>query len=278
MKRLSILIAAIAATITLFAEPPASKEPSDAYYNLVGDADSAIARGQWAKAEEALLSAMRLEPSNPGNIMLMSNLGIVQYNSGKDSLALVTLTQAHDIAPRSVTILGNRARVLMAMGRFEEARADYSAIVEADSTMSDARFHRALLDLKAGHTATARADIDWLKRTSPDDINTNLAEAALASAEGDFAASVIAYTKVLNIDKQPEYYAERAFGYLMTDRPGDAAEDIAAGLELDPTDAQLYLYRAMLNRARFRPEDARADAREALRLGADPREVEPLLR
>ena len=81
---------------------------------------------------------MRLEPSNPGNIMLMSNLGIVQYNSGKDSLALVTLTQAHDIAPRSVTILGNRARVLMAMGRFEEARADYSAIVEADSTMTPA--------------------------------------------------------------------------------------------------------------------------------------------
>lgn len=278
MKRLSILIAAIAATIALCAEPPASKEPSDAYYNLVGDADSAIACGQWAKAEEALLSAMRLEPSNPGNIMLMSNLGIVQYNSGKDSLALVTLTHAHDIAPRSVTILGNRARVLMAMGRFEEARADYSAIVEADSTMTDARFHRALLDLKAGHTATARTDIDWLRHNSPDDINTNLAEAALASAEGDFASSVIAYTKVLNIDKQPEYYAERAFGYLMTDRPGDAAEDIAAGLELDPTDAQLYLYRAMLNRARFRPEDARADAREALRLGADPREVEPLLR
>ena len=114
MKRLSILIAAIAATIALFAEPPASKEPSDAYYNLVGDADSAIARGQWAKAEEALLSAMRLEPSNPGNIMLMSNLGIVQYNSGRDSLALVTQTQAHAIAPRSVTLQGIRARVLMA--------------------------------------------------------------------------------------------------------------------------------------------------------------------
>ena len=82
---------------------------SSSYTDLVGDADKAIAAGKWDEAEQLLVKAMRLEPANPFNVLLMSNVGMMQFNQGKDSLALATLNTAHEIAPASITILGNES-------------------------------------------------------------------------------------------------------------------------------------------------------------------------
>ena len=71
-------------------------------------------------------------------------------------------------------------------------------------------------------------------------------------------------------DPQSEYYAERAMCRLKLDDLGGASDDIARGLELDAMNHELYMTRALLNRRRFREEDAKADARRALELGASP--------
>lgn len=57
----------------------------------------------------------------------------------------------------------------------------------------------------------------------------------------------------------------------------EAADDIARGLQIDPAYGELYLYRALLNRLRYRPADARADAQRAISLGIPRRRAEPLL-
>ncbi|MDE5982828.1 MAG: hypothetical protein K2G92_06920, partial [Duncaniella sp.] len=50
---------------------------SSSYTDLVGDADKAIAAGKWDEAEQLLVKAMRLEPANPFNVLLMSNVGMM---------------------------------------------------------------------------------------------------------------------------------------------------------------------------------------------------------
>jgi Tfp pilus assembly protein PilF len=65
--------------------------------------------------------------------------------------------------------------------------------------------------------------------------------------------------------------------YLQINDIALAAEDIANGLSLDPTDPELYIYRAMLNKMRYRPDDAKADAETAIKFGADPERIKKLL-
>ena len=247
------------------------------YYDLVGEADIAIAGGRYESADSLLLAALRLEPGNPLNVMLVNNLGMVRHYMGRDSLALATLNDAHAMAPVSVTVLTNRARVLADMGRTAEAYADYTRILELDSTVVAPRFYHGMIALHSGDTRTAAADMAVLDRIAPHESMTYMGLGAVHYATGRYDDAITAYSKLLAREKDPTYYALRAELYLLTDRLADCADDIALGLELDPGDAGLYLLRARLNMVRYRPDDAMADAQKAITLGADPKTVKILI-
>ena len=138
------------------------------YIKMMGTADSAIAKGDWVVAEKCLRSAMRIEPANPANLLLLSNLGMVQFYQGQDSLALNTLTDACNIAPRTVPVLANGATVYEATGRYEDALADCNIILEIDSANVRARAMRINYNLRNGKIDEAEADLDTLLRYSPD--------------------------------------------------------------------------------------------------------------
>ncbi|MCM1521354.1 MAG: hypothetical protein NC039_01720 [Muribaculaceae bacterium] len=241
------------------------------YMEAVGEADKACAKGEWLKALAALDRAMTLEPENPGNIMLLCNVGLIQFNLGQDSIALATLDEAHTLAPRSVTILTNRARVQAALGNDREAMKDYELIMQLDSVDTGSRFNHALLSLRHRKFAAARADTEWLNLHAPDSDETHIVSAAFLCSMGKYEEAIPLYTQILDTYKVPEYYGARAYCNLMTGRLQEASDDIAIALEMAPDDGELYLYRAALNKMRFRPEDAKADARRAVELGADPR-------
>ena len=118
------------------------------YLDLVEKADKACADGKWIEAASLLQNAIDSEPANPGNVLLLSNLGMVRYNLGFDSLAIESFNRALSIAPSSVTILANRAKVYTAMGHEQEAFDDYGRIMQLDSTYITARYHHGLLALK----------------------------------------------------------------------------------------------------------------------------------
>ncbi len=243
---------------------------SDAYFDLVGRADSAIMGNRWNDAELLLVEAMRLEPGQPSNVLLMSNLGIVRLNAGKDSLALDILNEAHRMAPVSVTVLSNRARVLQSMGRDAEAFYDYTLIIELDSMVVYPRFMRGMMALNGGDLVTAEKDFDMLKRIAPEEENTMVALAALYTATNRPLDAIVQYTRLVNREPMPEYYRGRAACYLMTDQLNEASADIAEWHALTPDDAELYIYRAYLNKKRFRNDDAEADLKRAIELGIDP--------
>lgn len=254
----------------------AEKEESP-YMQKVDEAEKAVAEGKWKEAEAALLGALHSEPANPTNVLLLSNLGMIRYYMGQDSLAIATLNDAHAMAPVSVTILSNRARVLSANGYEKEAYEDYDLILSLDSLEISARMHHCLHSLRRHDFKTAKNDFQFMERNFPAEIETQIAGATVLSGTGEFAAAIPYYTRILEKRKEPEYYGARAYCYLLTDALQDASNDINSALALAPDDGELYLYRAALNKMRFRPDDAEADARKAMELGVDKTRVAQFL-
>lgn len=267
--KLLLLAIMIAVPSWIVAETP--------YLDLVDKADKACADGKWDEAAQVLQQAIDSEPDNPGNILLLSNLGMVRYNLGLDSLAIETFNRALSIAPSSVTILANRAKVHTAMGHEQEAFDDYSRIMLLDSTYITARYHHGLLALRHRMFDVAKEDFDYLTKHYPASDEAFIGQATLHSSLGEYEEAIPLYTEILRTIKEPEYYGARAYCYLMTGNLQEAANDIATALELAPLDGELYLYRAALNKMHFRPDDARKDAKRAVELGIDPARAKEFL-
>ncbi|MCM1504335.1 MAG: tetratricopeptide repeat protein [Muribaculum sp.] len=236
------------------------------YFEYMGKADTAIAEGDWESAERYLLDAIMSDPTNPTRVMILSNLGLVQFNLGRDSLAINSLNEAHKMAPRSVKVLANRAEVLMAMGNDEAAYSDYDTILSLDSLNVEARYIHSLLGLRLGLLDSALEDARELEAVDADSYETHLAYGSYYTAVEDWALAAPHYTALILRQPSAFLYCARAVCYLMLDRLNEASSDISSGLELDPENSELYFYRAHLNKKRFQTDDARADMRRSLEL------------
>ena len=268
MKKLFISIATlIAASLLVMA---------DNYLKYIELADEAVAKQDWLRAEELLCEAMRSQPSNPQNVMLLSNVGMFQFYRGEDSLALHTLSEARAIAPASTVILKNRAKVLSHMGRSDDAMKDYDKIIAMDSINSDAYFNRGYLRYIKGDSAGARADYDMLLRLKPDDPQSLLVMAVMYSNRGDYDESISFYNRLLKKVEKAEYYTGRAMCRLAKGDLAEASDDIGRGLELNPEDGELYYCRAYLHRLQYSDDAAKADAALAMRYGVSKERIQEL--
>lgn len=271
------LFAAIMAALLLCPALAAEDEGNSRYMHYVQQAEEAIGKRKWPLAIAYLQEAMHSDPGNPQNIMLLSNMGMLQYYNGEDSLALHTLTEARAMAPASVVILSNRAQVLAGMNRLDDAFNDYSRIIDMDSTYADAWRERGAIRLQQGKVTEAESDISRYRALRPDDDQGKLMQAVLFAATARPDEAIPLYSELIEKKAESVYLSARATCYLQQSDLLSAAEDIARGLELDPDDGELYYCRAWLNRLRFRDDDAMADARRAVERGVNPLRVKSLL-
>lgn len=249
---------------------------NDAYLRLIDKADKAAAKQDWDAAEGFLKEAMTSDPSNPQNVMLLSNVGMFQFYRGEDSLALHTLSEARAIAPASVVILQNRAKVLTAMGRTADALADYNKVVEMDSVNYNAYFNRGYLRHASGDSIGARADFAMLQQLRPDDPNTLLVLAVTYSNSNQFDEAISYYNALIKKVEKAEYYAGRAMARLAKGDLAEASDDIGRGLELNPEDGELFFLRAYLHLMQYRREDAKSDAALARKYGVEQQRIADL--
>lgn len=271
---LRIIVASIA--LIIYPSTALADKGSEQYLQLVEWADEAVAQANWERAIACLQEAMRTEPANPHNVLLLSNVGMIQHYAGQDSTALHTLSEARAMAPKSPVILNNRAKVLTYIGRTDDALRDYDKIIEMDSTYADAYSGRASLLIGKDQYTQAEADILRYRELRPQDSQGLLLLAILYANTSRPQEAIDIYTELLKTDKEPLYYSARAMCRLVAGELTDAADDIALGLEMDPEDPELYFCRAYLNHLRFRDADRDADAATALKLGISPTRVAAL--
>lgn len=254
------------------------EDEEDPYYLLCGQADKAIKESKFDEAAARLIDAMSIRPDSPQNILLLSNLGMVYSYMGRDSLALATLDEAHRKAPAMRTVLSNRAHVLLNMGRDKEAMRDFTAVIAADSLNTDARFYHGTISLYSGDIRTAEDDFAVLESIAPDATDTAIALSTLYSTTGRDKEAIPYLKKVISVEPSPVYYAALAGCYLALQKLSDASATLAEALKKYPQDPELYYYRAMLNRDRYRLDEAQADAREAVRLGLSAAKAKALFK
>lgn len=244
------------------------------YFLLIDQYEEALEAGDYEAAGLRLVEAMGVEPANPLNVALLTNLGMVYYYNEQDSLALVTLQEACRRSPNLVKAHFHRGQVLSAMGRDREAYEAYGRVLELDSVNSDARFYHGMMALYDGDLATAEADFAALQRVVPHWRRTTLATATLYSMTGRDREAISLYRKLIELERMPEYYAALAGCLLAVDDLSEASRVIGDALSMFPNDPELYYYRAVLNERRYLHDDAHRDAKRAIELGANPQRVQ----
>lgn len=270
-------------TIILFLFPMlgiSAQQAESNYMKLVDRADSLMRADRWADAAETYRSALRSEPGNALNPLLMCNLGMCLNEAGDAEGAIITLTDARRMMPRSTIAALNRAMVFRSAGLYDEAYADLTDALDIDSTLVEARLIRGMIALRTDSLSRAREDFSFLDRQDGNDAHIAAAtgNALLFMAIGEYLNAIPPLSTL--IETYPgdvDWLSRRALCRILTADPAGASDDIAAAMKLSPEDGELYLYRAMLDKLRYRSEEAKYDSRHAITLGLDPDHVEAML-
>ena len=130
-----------------------------------------------------------------------------------------------------------------------------------------------MMALYGGRRDIAEADFAVLQSRDPDSIDTAIALATLYSLTRQDQLALDYLRRLVKEIPSPEYYSALAGCLLALDRLSEASEVIADGLKRYSHDPELYYYRARLNHARYRLDEAHADAKRAIELGASPARV-----
>ncbi|NUP41406.1 MAG: tetratricopeptide repeat protein, partial [Streptomyces sp.] len=203
-------------------------------------------------------------------------------------------------------LLYNRARLLAATGRPDEAFADYSTLVDLDPYYTDYLSERARISRDRGDLAaaladydravdlappfpelfynrgTARADaddvegaladFDYVLEMEPDDLDTLLARAELLVGLGELDEAELGVTAGLRLRKdEPRLLCMQGTIQLQRGSLGAALTHLDAALALDPRYPAALINRAVAHFQQERPAAAVADLTTALDLvGEDP--------
>ncbi len=258
-----------------------AQSPDGTYMSIALKADSLMTEEHWAEAAEAYRQALRLEPGNALNPLLMCNLGMCLNEAGDMDGAIVTLTDARRMMPRSSVAALYRAQVFRRAGLDDEAAADLTDALAIDSTLVEPRLIRGMISLKTGLTDSARHDFAFLSQLPGKEAKIAAAtgNALLFMALGDYRQAIPPLSTLIEeFPSDSDWLGRRALCRILTVDPAGASEDLAEAMRSDPENAELYLYRAMLGKMRYRNEEAKYDSRHAITLGLDPEYVEQMMK
>ena len=247
------------------------------YFALVDSAQQCIKAECWQQAEQFLLEAIRSEPSNPNNSLLLSNIATMQRRQGRLDEAIRNYSLAIDITPNAVTLLHNRAAVYILIDSIALAQADYERIMMIDKSDVESRYTHGMLALNMGDPKTAEKDFEDILRINPNSGMAKQGQGYLHKHAGEYEKAAQCFSEVINVKPSATLLANRADCYLATKRLNDASLDIANALELDPEDPYIYILRAKLNKLRFNREDMERDIKLAIAHGIDKDEAQALI-
>ncbi|AHH93820.1 hypothetical protein GCM10010174_91260 [Kutzneria viridogrisea] len=166
-------------------------------------------------------------------------------------------------------LLYNRARLLLATGRLDEAYADYTTLVGLDPYYTDYLSERAKVSRKRGDFAAALADYDHAVRLAPPfpELYYNRATARIEVGDTGGALADLDYVLEMEPD-EVDTRITRADLLLGLDRVDEAEADVLAGLALLPGEPRLLCMAGTIALERGEPERALRALDAAL--AADP--------
>ena len=237
------------------------------YFQYVDSAQNYIYNHDWQVAEQWLMRAIRQEPDNPNNSLLLSNIATLQRYQGRLADAVKNYSLALDMTPHAVTLLLNRAALYVEMDSVGRAVDDYERVCELDMYNTEARYSLGVLAMEGGDTKRAEDLFTEIKRINPNSGLYHEGMGLLHKRNGNYSRAAELFTQVIKVQPNAQLLGNRADCYLILKRLNDAEEDIRTALEMSPDDPYLYVLRAKLNKLRFQREDMDRDIDTAVSLG-----------
>lgn len=230
------------------------------------------------EAEEALREALRIEPGNPGNGMLLLNLGTIQRRQGKLKEAEESYTIGLAFLPNNLSLLNSRAQLFAEMEKYPEAINDYTEVIYHEPENENAYYERALCKLMNQDTLGARLDLEQIDRFNPNSAKSRLGMAYVYKAQQMWREASELYDALIERNpRNASLLRERAEVFYFSNRIGAALDDVNKSIDYDPRDPYSYLLRAQIRYAKGDREFARRDLNQALELGLNKEEVRDLI-
>ena len=206
----------------------------------------------------------------PFHVVFNQNgLALIEMRLGNlpEAIRLVTEGQERldrELAPdayllhRSV-LIHNRASVLAAAGRLDEALADFDRVIEMDPSYAEYYLDRATLRRRLGDAEGAMDDYDAaITRMFPVwELHYNRGD--LRAAQGDLAGAIADFERVLELEPDQLDARINVVGLLIEAGLTEADAHLAEGLLLAPADGQLLCARGGLAIEAGDAEGARRD-------------------
>ena len=203
------------------------------------------------EAEDALREALRIEPGNPGNGMLLLNLGTIQRRQGKLKEAEESYTIGLAFLPNNLTLLNSRAQLFAEMEKYPEAINDYTEVIYHEPENEDAYYERALCKLMNQDTLGARLDLEQIDRFNPNSAKSRLGMAYVYKAQQMWREASELYDALIERNpRNASLLRERAEVFYFSNRMGAALDDVNKSIDFDPRDPYSYLLRAQIRYAK----------------------------
>jgi len=229
------------------------------YFRCIDSAQVYMDSHDWPQAEQWLRQAVAMDPSNPNNSLLLSNIATIQRYQGHLDDAVKNYSLALDMTPHAVTLLLNRAALYVQMDSLQRAIDDYERVRQLDAYNTEARYSLGVLAMERGDSKLAEDLFNEVKRINPNSGLYAEGMGLLHKNNGNYARAAELFTQVIKAEPNTQLLGHRADCYLMLKRLNDAEEDIRTALEMDPDDGYLYVLRAKLNKLRYQREDMERD-------------------
>lgn len=244
---------------------------TNSYYDWIDRSAIHVERNQLDSAAYSLQQAMRLEPTNEKNRLLLLNLGVLQRQMRLTDDAYISFTAAMANNPDPVLVLHSRASLLCDLNRYDEAMEDYDEIIRIKPDDVEAYYRRGLLFLDENRKEEAERDFRTCESIDPDDLFTKLSKALLFKLDDNWLGAEKIYTDIIDSEERvlSSYYLNRAECYVNTDRFGKAAADLRAVEKNEKDNPYFYILRGRLRLDQFDKFAAKSDFEKAKELGYD---------
>lgn len=248
------------------------------YEELVAKSLDYLDTKDYAAAEQMLKEAMRKEPANEGNILLLANLGTVQRELGKPEEALISYSSALSKYPNNIFVLQNRAALFCELDSLNAAMKDYNIILSIDENNVEALYRRGLIYMSEKNLLAAESDFGQILEIKPDNILALSSLAFALKSRKDWVGAEEKYTDLIyKYKNQPEFYVNRAECYLQLNKQGRAKSDLDKAKELGYNDPLLYILKGQLDIHQFDKFSAKRNFEKALELGANEKIIKQYL-
>lgn len=240
------------------------------YEEMVAKSLDYLDAKEYAAAELMLKEAMRKEPGNEGNILLLSNLGTIQRQLGKSEEALISYSSALSKYPNNIFVLQNRAALYCELDSLNAAMKDYNIILSLDEDNVEALYRRGLIHMTEKNLLAAESDFEQILGIKPDNILALSSLAFALKSRKDWVGAEEKYTDLIyKYKNQPEFYVNRAECYLQLNKKGRAKTDLDKAQELGYNDPLLYILKGQFELHQFDKFSAKRNFEKAQELGAD---------